>query len=104
MAARLQESRAEAGVVAAPRTEAQRMAVRDNCAERPRGWLCGTTVQRGPEDGCVNRGAQRMAVWDDCAERPRGHLCGTAVQAEGPRGRDWLAACRLTLSEWDFSD
>ncbi|KAK2506555.1 hypothetical protein MC885_011616, partial [Smutsia gigantea] len=45
MAARLQESRAEAGVVAAPRTEAQRMAVQDDCAERPRGWLCGTTVQ-----------------------------------------------------------
>ena len=46
-AARLQESRAEAGVVAAPRTEAQRIAVR---------------VAR-------------------------------------PRGRDQLAACRLTLSK-----
>ena len=34
MAARLQASRAEAGVVAVPRTEAQRMAV---WAERPRG-------------------------------------------------------------------
>ena len=55
MAARLQESRAEAGVVAALRRE-----------------------------------AQRTAVWDGCAE--------------GPRGRDQLAACRLTLSEWDFSD
>ena len=51
-AARLQESRAEAGVVAVPRTEAQR----------------------------------------------------TAVQTEAPRGRDRLAACRLALSEWDFSD
>ena len=45
-AARLQESRAEAGVVAALRTEAQRTAVRDGCAERPGGWLCR---QRGPE-------------------------------------------------------
>ena len=52
MAARLQESKAEAGVVAVLRTE-----------------------------------AQRMAVW-----------------TEGPRGRDQLAACRLTLSERDFSD
>ena len=52
MAARLQESRAEAGVVAAPRTE-----------------------------------AQRMAVW-----------------AEGPRSRDWLAACRTALSDRNFSD
>ena len=65
-AVRLQESRVEAGVVAAPRTEAQRMAVQDDCA--------------GKE-------AQRTAVW-----------------TEGPRGRDWLAACRLALSEWDFSD
>ena len=32
-AARLQESRAEAGVVAAPRTEAQRTAVRNGYAE-----------------------------------------------------------------------
>ena len=47
-AARLQESRAEAGVVAVPRTEAQRMAVRDGCA--------------GGE-------AQRTAVW---TEGPRG--------------------------------
>ena len=54
-AAGLQESRAEAGVVAVPRTEAQRMAVRYDCAE-------------------------------------------------GPRGRDQLAVCRLTLSERDFSD
>ena len=54
MAARLQESRAEAGVVAALRTEAQRTAVWDDCAERPRGWLCGAAVQ---------------------AERPRGWLC-----------------------------
>ena len=69
MAARLQESRAEAGVVAAPRTE-----------------------------------AQKTAVWDDCADRPGGQLCRTAVWTEGPRDRDWLAACRLTLSEWDFSD
>ena len=51
-AAGLQESRAEAGVVAAPRTE-----------------------------------AQRMTVW-----------------TEGPRDRDRPAACRLTLSERDFSD
>ena len=36
-------------------------------------------------DGCADRGAQRMAV-------------RTAVRTEGPRGRDWLAACRLTLS------
>ena len=69
-AARLQESRTMAAVVAAPRTEAQRTAVRDSCAERPRGWLCG---QRGPEDSCVGqlcREAWRMAV-----------------QTEGPRGR-----------------
>ena len=65
-AARLQESRAEAGVVVVPRTEAQRTAV---------------------GDGCVDRGAQR-----------------TAVRTEGPRGRDRLAACRLALSERDFSD
>ena len=77
-AARLQESRAEAGVVAAPRTEAQRMAVQKDCAERPRGQLCGTAVQAE---------AQRMAV-----------------QTEGPRGRHWLAACRLALSDWNFSD
>ena len=51
MAARLQESRAEAGVVAELRTET-----------------------------------------------------GTAQQAERPRGRHWLTACRLTLSEWDSSD
>ena len=44
-AARVQESREEAGVVAVPRTEAQRTAVWDGCAERPRGWLCGMTVQ-----------------------------------------------------------
>ena len=44
--ARQLENREEAGVVAAPRTEAQRMAVQDDCAERPRGRLCG---QRGPE-------------------------------------------------------
>ena len=66
MATRLQESRAKAGVVAAPRTEAQRTVIQDDCADRE---------------------AQRMAVW-----------------AEGPRCRDWLAACRLTLSEQDFSD
>ena len=54
-ASRLQESRAEAGVVAAPRTEAQRMAMWDDCAGRE---------------------AQRMAVWDGCAEKPRGQLCG----------------------------
>ena len=41
---------------------------------------------------------------DDCAERPRGRLCGMAVQAEKPRGRDWLAACRLALSKRDSSD
>ena len=45
-AARLQQSRAEAGVVAAPRTEAQRMAVQDDCVERLGGLLC---EQRGPE-------------------------------------------------------
>ena len=67
--AQLQESQAEAGVVAALRTEAQRTAVRDGCAERPRGQLCGMTVQ-----------------------------------TEGPRGRDWLVAYRLALSEWDSSD
>ena len=50
-AARLQESRAEAGVVAAPRTETE-----------------------------------------------------TAAGTERPRGRDQLAACRLTLSGWDSSD
>ena len=61
-AARLQESRAEAGVVAALRTEAQRMSVWDNCAERPRGRLCGTTVQRGPEDSYADRGAQRQRL------------------------------------------
>ena len=65
-------------MVAAPRTDAQRTAVRDDCAERPRGSLYKTAVQ---------------------AEAQR-----TAVQTEGPRGRDWLAACRLALSEWDFSD
>ena len=65
MAARLQESRAEAGVVAAPRTDT------------------GATV---PED------------------RPRGQLDRTALRAERPRGRDRLAACRLALSERDFSD
>ena len=48
--------------------------------------------------------AQRMAVWDNCAEGTRGRLCRTAVQTEGPRGRDWLAECRLALSEQDFSD
>ena len=45
-AARLQESRAEAGVVAVLRREAQRTAVWDGCAQKPRGWLCR---QRGPE-------------------------------------------------------
>ena len=40
-AARLQESRAEAGVVAAPRTVVQRTAVQDDCAERPRGNKVG---------------------------------------------------------------
>ena len=72
MVAQLQGCRrAEAGVVAAPRTEDQRTAVQYNCAERPKGQVCGTAVQRGPEDGCVGREAQRMAV-----------------QTEGPRG--WL--------------
>ena len=79
----LQESRAEAGVVAAPRTEAQKTAVWDDCAEMPRGRLCGVTVW----DGCAGREAQRTAVW-----------------TEEPRGRDRLAAYRLTLSEWNFSD
>ena len=60
-AARLQDSRVEAGVVAVLRTEAQRMAVQDNCAERPGGWLCGT------------------AVW---TEGPRGWLCRVAQRAE----------------------
>ena len=59
MAARLQESRAEAGVVAAPRTEAQRTAVWDDCAERPRGWLCG---QRGPEADTGLLHAGRLAL------------------------------------------
>ena len=70
-------------MVAAPRTEAQRMAMWDDCAGRE---------------------AQRMAVWDGCAEKPRKQLCGTAVRTERPRGRDWLAAYRLALSEWDSSD
>ena len=61
-AARLQESRAEAGVVAAPRTEAQRMAVWDRGAERSRGRLYGMTVQRGPEVGCADREAQRQRL------------------------------------------
>ena len=71
--------------MAAPRAEAQRRAVQDNCAERPRGWLCGMAVQ----EGCAGREAHR-----------------TAVQTEGPRGkgRDQLAACRLALSEQDFSE
>ena len=85
MAARLQESRAEVGTVAVPRTETG-MAV---WADRPRGWLCGATMQTG----------SRTAVWDDCAESQR-----TAVQTEGARGRDQLAACRLALSGWDFSN
>ena len=38
--------RAEPEVVAVQRTEAQRTAVWEDCAERPRGQLCG---QRGPE-------------------------------------------------------
>ena len=38
--------RAEAEMVAVPRTEAQRTVVWDDCAERPRGQLCG---QRDPE-------------------------------------------------------
>ena len=80
MAARLQESRAETGVVAAPRTEAHRPAVREDCAGRE---------------------AQKTAVWDSCVGREAQRA---AVLAEGPRGRDWLAACRLALSEWDFSD
>ena len=82
-AAKLQESRAEAGVVAALRTEAQKMALWDSCA----GWLCR---QRGLEDGCVGQ---------LCREAQR-----TAVRTEGPRGRDQLATYRLALSEWDFSD
>ena len=61
-AARLQESRAEAGVVAAPKTEAWRMAVWDNCAKRPGGQRCGTAVQRSPEDSCADRGAQRQRL------------------------------------------
>ena len=79
-AARLQESRAETGVVAAPRTEVQRMAVWDNCA----GQLC--------------REAWRMAGQDGCAEKPRGQLCGQRDPETG------LLACRLALSAWDFSD
>ena len=75
--------RAEAGVVAVRRTEAQRMAVWDDCAEGTRGRLCRTAVQ---------------------AEKPRGRLCRIAVQTERRRGRDWVAACRLTMSEQDFSD
>ena len=71
-ATRLQESRAEAGVVAGPRTEARRTTVRDDCAEGPGGWLCGTAVQSGPEDGCADRGAQRTAVQ---TEGPIGWLC-----------------------------
>ena len=55
--------------------------------EQSRGWSGGSAKDRGPEDSCVDRGAQMMAV-----------------RAEGPRSRDWLAACRLALSEWDFSD
>ena len=61
-AARLQESRAEAGVVVVPRTEAQRTAMLDNCAERPRGQLCGTAVHRSPEDGYADRGAQKQRL------------------------------------------
>ena len=88
-AARLRESRADAGMVAVLRTEAQRTAVWDDRAERPRGWPCGMAVQGGPENGCVGqlcKEAQRMAVW-----------------AKRPRGRAHLA-CRLTLSEQDSSD
>ena len=43
--ARQLENREEAGVVAAPRTDAQRTAVRDDCAERPGGRVCGMAVQ-----------------------------------------------------------
>ena len=68
-AARLQESRAEAGVVAVPRTEAQRMAVQDDCAERPRGQLCGMTVQRGLEDGCVGQLCRQRGPEDGCEDR-----------------------------------
>ena len=38
--------------------------------------------------------AQRTAVWDGCAGREAQRM---AVQTEGPRGRDRLAACRLSL-------
>ena len=34
---------------------AQRTAVRDECAEKPKGWLCWKAVQRGPEDGCAGQ-------------------------------------------------
>ena len=73
-------------MVAVPRTEAQRTAVWGDWAEEA--WRMAVQTE-GPEAGCENRGVQR-----------------TAVQTEGPRGkgRDQLAACRLALSERDFSD
>ena len=58
-----------------------------SAGEQSRGWSGGSTKDRDPEDGCMDRGAQK-----------------TAVQTDRPRGRDWLAACRLALSELDFSD
>ena len=64
--------------------------------EQSRGWSGGSAEDRGLEDGCAGQ--------DDCAVKLGGRLRGTAVQTEGPRGRDLLAACRLALSEQDFSD
>ena len=46
-------------MVAAPRTEAQRTAVWDSCAERPREWLCGTAVQTELPRG---KGRDRLAA------------------------------------------
>ena len=54
MAARLQENRAEAGVVAAPRTETQRTAVQDSCAGREAQRM--TVQTEGP------RGRDRLAA------------------------------------------
>ena len=58
--------------------------------QESRGWSGGSAEDRGPEDGCIG--------WL-CREAQR-----TAVRTEGPRGRDWLAAGQLALSEWDSSD
>ena len=71
------------------------------------------TMQRGPENGCVDRGAQvaalrteaqRMAVWDDYAERPRGRLCRQRGLEDGCEGRQRgpeaeIACCMQTCSE-----